>query len=363
VDRTHDAGSHEPDASNDAGPIAPQPAEACSDDLQFVGGTVRVEVGLKRTLDLEGEDLEQRGRYGTYERAFKLPLQAAELSAIGYDIAITAGELDATLYAPADEQGTAVAAGRHPLLVAQPGFGSSYGDYASYFRHFASYGIAVVGLQTRASGTVAEHDKEALETSESITWLLEKSDFREHLDPEKIALSGHSKGGKVSFFAAAIDPRVDIVLGWDPSNAGGPPCGIADEKTCNGLPVAPNCRAEQAQVALPAGVLHFMRAETFVFGVPPDASFNPTPEHNATNFYRGAPSPATLISFAGSHAAWVSDGLAAIVGDANIIRITRTVQTAKLLSLFFEAPEAKEYLPGGDYLEGQGSIVTRVLGK
>jgi hypothetical protein len=177
---------------------------------------------------------------------------------------------------------------------------------------------------------------------------------------------GHSKGGKVSFFAASLDPRIDIVFGWDPSNAGGPPCGAIAElagSKCNLLPVAPNCLAEQEGDPRAAGILQLTHAESFVFGVPPDALTNPTPEHNALNFYRGAPSPASLVYFEGGHTAWLDSGGLSLLGNPEIIRITKAVQTAKLLRVFYGITTLDRFLPGGDYLRTQGAMVRQVASK
>lgn len=335
----------------------PKADDPCGEDINFVGGTVRPDVG-KVTTPASGADPTMPGKFKVAEIEVKVPIEATMLNAAGYEISVEAGELSGTVYAPS-EDGTTIAKGqKFPLIVGGAGFQASYPDYKGYWTQFASHGIAVLGLTTRGSNTEVLHDKEALETSLAISWLTTKSDLKDALDADKLGTVGHSKGGKVAFFTAAIDPRIDIVFGWDPSNAGGPPCGVAGiiGAECQGEPVAPNCGAVEAEIPQPEGVLQYMHAETFVFGVPPDALVNPEEEHNAINFYRGAPSPATLVYFDGGHAAWVESGLAGAIGDDNIIRITKAVQTAKLLQFFYGAEDLAKYLPGGEYLDGEDKV-------
>jgi Chlorophyllase len=340
-------------------------ADPCGTDLTFVGGEARPSFGVTVGLDAGALDLERPGAFAVLAQDVSVPIAAETRTAAGYTIAVDAGTLAGTVYAPAE--GAALAGGRFPLMLAGAGFGAVYSDYAELHRHFASYGVVVLGLTTRGSSSTPLHDQEALETSQAITWMLEKSPFAAALDADKVALTGHSKGGKVAFFSAAIDPRVDLVFGWDPSNAGGPPCGaIADLAgvACNALPVAPSCLAQADGTPLPEGVLHYSRAESFVFGVPPDSATNPTPEHNALQFYRGALSPASLVYLTGSHASWLTNGAGALFGNADVARVTKAVQTAKLLGAFYGATGVERYLPpDGAYFAQQGSLIRQLARK
>lgn len=347
---------------DDAGPPPlpmPKADKPCGTDINFDGGEVRPSIG-SIAKQSTGADPTKAGKYKVVEKAVKVPIAATKLSAAGYDISVEAGELSGTLWLPSDDGQAASAEGPFPVLLGGAGFQATYSDYQGYWTQFASHGIAVLGLTTRGSNTEALHDQEALENSLAITWLTSTSEFKASIDATKVAMAGHSKGGKVAFFTAAIDPRIDLVFGWDPSNAGGPPCGIADAMGCQALPVAPNCGAEEGKVKQPEGVLHYMHAETFVFGVPADPLVNPGEEHNAINFYRGAPSPANLVYFDGGHAAWVESGVAGLIGDKDIIRVTKAVQTAKLLSVFYGAEDLAKYLPGGEYLKGEGKVTMNV---
>lgn len=251
------------------------------------------------------------------------------------------GTLPGTIYAPTLD-GTAASGGPFPLVLVMPGFGATYPDYGKYSRQIASHGFVVLGLNT-AEGAIstgaADHQQEARRAIAAMGWMLAQSPLASRIDATKIAMAGHSKGGKVAFWAAALDVRVDLVVGWDPSNAGGPPCFI-DPAGCNANPVAPNCNTPGS------GVLHLMHAETFIVGVRPD-TMNPEAAHNALNFYRGAPGPATYLQAKGSHAGFAAGGLAGALGDEKLQDLALRATTGHLLRRFRGVAVAAGYLPGG----------------
>ncbi|MCC6217723.1 MAG: hypothetical protein IT376_22890 [Polyangiaceae bacterium] len=251
------------------------------------------------------------------------------------------GTLPGTIYAPKLD-GTAASGGPFPLVLVMPGFGATYPDYAKYSRQIASHGFVVLGLNT-AEGAItagaADHEQEARRAIAAMGWMLSQGPLASRIDATKIAMAGHSKGGKVAFWAAALDVRVDLVIGWDPSNAGGPPCFI-DPAGCNANPVAPNCNTPGS------GVLHLMHAETFIVGVRPD-TMNPEAAHNALNFYRGAPGPATYLQAKGSHAGFAAGGLAGALGDEKLQALALRATTGHLLRRFRGVAVAAGYLPGG----------------
>jgi dienelactone hydrolase len=183
----------------------------------------------------------------------------------------------------------------------------------------------------------AAHDKNAAEAIAAIDLAISDAApeaIRGHVDAERIAALGHSFGGKIAFYAASLDARIDLVIGWDPSNAGGPPCFV-DATACNQFPVAPNCMADDS------GIVHRMRAETVVLRAAPDGA-NPEPAHNAIHFYRGAPAPATLIDFDTN----VAHGDFANAAAA-VLAHTRRVNAAFVLSRLLGATGLEDYLPGG----------------
>jgi predicted dienelactone hydrolase len=258
--------------------------------------------------------------------------------------------LDATFYAPSND-GAAIANGAHPLALVMHGFGTTHRFYEHFTRHLASHGILVLGI-TLPGALTAAHDKNAAEAIAAIDFALGSEApeaIRGHADAERIAALGHSLGGKIAFYAAALDARIDLVVAWDPSNAGGPPCFV-DPAACNAFVVAPNCLADDA------GIVHQLRAETLVFRAAADGA-NPEPAHNAQHFYRGAPAPATLLDFDDNvlHGDFASD-------TAAVIPHTRRVQLAFLLTRLRGMTGLEAFLPGGDAIDDD-ALLARVLSR
>jgi hypothetical protein len=52
-----------------------------------------------------------------------------------------------------------------------------------------------------------------------------------------------------------------------------------------------------------------------------------------------------------------------LLANADVVRITKAVQTAKMLTVFYGASGLARYLPGGDYLTAQGALVREVARK
>lgn len=258
------------------------------------------------------------------------------------------GTCAGTIYAPVNAPSPA------PLVIVMPGYGVTHAGYVRYSTTFASYGFVVLGLDTGEGGlgTNSDHRKEAKRTVAAIDWMLTDGPQASRIDGTKIAVAGHSKGGKVGFWAAALDPRIDLVIGWDPSNAGGPPCFI-DPIGCNSQPAAPNCNTlENAG----RGVIHLMHAESYILGVPPDRLSNPDPAHNSLNFYRGAPSPATFLPLKGGHADFV-------IGNPKMISLAVRASSGVLLSRLMGIRVSAAYQPGGVSFDPDGLLNPPVRAK
>lgn len=248
-----------------------------------------------------------------------------------------------TLYAPSND-GKVPLLGQFPLVVVMPGFSVGYDAYASYSRAFAKAGFMVLGVNTAPIvAATSNHQQEAYRAIAAIDWALSDATVAPRVDPTKIAIAGHSKGGKVAFFAASLDARIDLVIGWDPSNAGGAPCFL-DPVGCNAQPVAPNCNTANGAGT---GVLQGMHAESWIVGVPPDATTNPEAAHNSLNFYRGAPSPATFFAIKGAHADFVSDGLGALAANKKVSAFAIRASIERLLTMFQGRTLDASFAPGG----------------
>lgn len=246
------------------------------------------------------------------------------------------GALTVTSYAPSSD-GTNVAPGSFPLVLLMPGFGANHTNYEHFSLPLASHGFIVVGLDFADTGFLAPaaHDLNAADAIAVLDWALSSGPYAAAVDATKIAATGHSLGGKIAFYAASLDSRIDMVIGWDPQNSGGPPCAF-DGLTpgdCNDFPVAPNCEANNS------GLLYQLHAESLVFGAE-DGTLTPDAHLRADNFYRGAPSTSHFVHFPdASHAAWVFDG------DESAV--SRRVHTALLLSRFQGYTGLDAWLPGG----------------
>lgn len=276
------------------------------------------------------DPLEAPGPYDVYAEALSVPNPEDPAS-----------PLQATLYGPSENGGAGMAAGPFPLAVFMPGFGATYGMYSAFTEHLASHGTVVIGFNFDIEpGFDGNHDYLARQASYVIDHALNPAGpLAGRVDGSRVATAGHSLGGKISFYAAAIDPRVQVVMTVDPSNSGGPPCFIS-EQWCNAYPVAPNI-ATGAE-----GLLGNVNAASFIMRAAPDALLNPDEQSNAQYFFTGLDGeglhgvefPALYFDMGGiSHAAWIT--------NPNIIRISKRTMTA-WLKAYFEGEDVEEYLTG-----------------
>jgi pimeloyl-ACP methyl ester carboxylesterase len=187
-----------------------------------------------------------------------------------------------TLYQPIFNEGNQP--GAIPAMVVLPGFGAGYKLYASYSRHLASHGILALGIDyVSKPGNLldGQHDYKARQISYAIDHLLSLTELPFLVDSSRIGILGHSMGGKLGFFAAALDDRIRLVAAMDPVNSGGAPCFIAPN-WCDAYPVAPNPERNQT------GVLGNVKAASLIFRSKPDPTTNPDAEFNAKLFYFGS---------------------------------------------------------------------------
>ncbi len=322
----------------------PIPAEPCGEDLDADYGQLAPDMGSLPEPRSWSGDLLEAGAYQVVTTTHTLDNPDPSLEA-----------LPVTIYSPS-EDGSEVAPGQHPLVLVMPGYGKGLGlllsglhpTYAFFSEHLASHGFVVVGMNFAAGGIglpafstanlgahfLTEQEKNVVEVRTVLDWSLDRSPSAASIDATKIAIAGHSQGGKLAFMTAAGDPRIDLVIGWDPQNAGGgPPC-LGAPDTCNRLPVAPNCQSDEA------GRLHEMASETLVFAAR-DAGSMPDTHQWAEEFYRGAPSPAHMLLFPdASHESW-SDG------DNPVSQLTMRTQLALLLTRFQNVQGLEAHLPEG----------------
>lgn len=331
---THDAAGEVLDGAPEAGPRPPQPAEPCGTDLEADNGAVVPDLGTVPAGAPFSGDPAAPGPHGVSSEDLTIPNPDT-----------LRPELAVTVYTPLDVTETPLE-GPLPLVLVLPGFTSSHTQYAAFSEHLASHGFGVVGM-TPALWTFDDPQDHPATTGEVLAlldWALASSSLGDRIDATKVAVAGHSAGGKMAFYAATLDARIDLVIGWDPQNGGGPPCDIAASigEECNLWPVAPNCEVEDA------GRLHLMHAETLVFAAR-DALFTPDEHTWAEQFYRGAPSPAHLVLFpAASHIDWMR--------DEAVAEVTRRAHTALLLARFMGRAGLDDLLPGGSDWASEDSV-------
>ena len=178
--------------------------------------------------------------------------------------------------------------GANALVVISPGFQMVRTQYASYAHHLATWGFVVVLTDYADQSFFADHQVMANDVTEVITYALAA---QPGIDPAKIAVAGHSLGGDISVLAAAGDPRVKAVVGWDPVDASSPS-------------------------VVPEHMTGFTAALA-VIGETTDGSGGfmpcaPTAD-NYEQFYAAAPSPAIAMTVDGAdHMDWVDDGTCSV---------------------------------------------------
>ncbi len=174
--------------------------------------------------------------------------------------------------------------GPHALVVVSPGFQMQRAQYTSYAHHLATWGFVVVLTDYADTGFNADHNKLAADVPAVIDWALAQTALA--VDATKLAVAGHSLGGKISVFAASLDPRIKAVVAWDPVDSTNP--SVAPEK------------------------MSTMTAAIAVVGETTNGSGGfmpcaPTAE-NFQQFYAAAPAPALAMTIANAdHMDWVDD--------------------------------------------------------
>jgi len=174
--------------------------------------------------------------------------------------------------------------GPHALVVVSPGFQMKRTQYTSYAKHLATWGFVVVLTDYADTGFSADHAKLAADVPAVIDWALAQTSLA--VDATKLAAAGHSLGGKVSVYAATLDPRIKAVVAWDPVDSTNP--SVAPDK----------------MTGMTAAIAVVGETTNGSGGFMPCA---PTAE-NFQQFYAAAPSPALAMTIANAdHMDWVDD--------------------------------------------------------
>ncbi len=134
------------------------------------------------------------------------------------NLATPGGQVPVTAFVPKG-------GGKLPLVIFLHGFSLTPNLYVSYGEHLASHGWLV--LLPKLPGNVlmpTPHAKLAKTVMALLDQLLSAQSPLGGIDSKRIALVGHSMGGKVAMLTAAQDSRVKAVFGVDPVDSA-PPFG------------------------------------------------------------------------------------------------------------------------------------------
>ena len=144
-------------------------------------------------------------------------------------VPIGGGSLQTTMFLPSDDGTTLSKNGApFPLVIVSPGFMVDRNNYATYAHRLASQGIVSV---TQAYRNAGDHTADANDTMSLISWMLtptgpDAMKVANCCDAARLGLTGHSLGGKVSFFTAEKDTRIKATIGIDPVDGTKPPFGM-----------------------------------------------------------------------------------------------------------------------------------------
>jgi len=218
-------------------------------------------------------------------------------------------QLAATVFAPASGPTP------RPLVIVSPGFQMPRSQYVSYAHHLATWGFVAIATDYAESGFFIDHPRIAADVPAVIDWALAQNALA--IDGDRIATAGHSLGGKISVFAATLDPRIKAVVGWDPVDSNNP--SVAPEKMSG------------------------LAAAIAVVGETTNGSGGGMPcapaADNFAAFYAAASTPALAMTVVGAdHMDWVDDGSCSVCGfcspgnaDREVVRtVTRRLDVAWL---------------------------------
>ncbi|MBT3218513.1 MAG: hypothetical protein HN348_05430 [Proteobacteria bacterium] len=195
-------------------------------------------------------------------------------------------DIPLTIYVPDGD-------GPFPVVVFTHGYQLGAADYDSYGKHLATWGYLVVMPDMPDGFGGANHVELAEFTVAILDWIDEiaaSGTWQGKVDPSKLALAGHSMGGKISMLVSTKDKRPQAVFGIDPVDDGVPMGSAADYPS-----VTPEL---MGNITIPLGIL----------GETTNATCSGTwckacapADDNFQQYYEHAASPALQIEIVGAN--------------------------------------------------------------
>jgi pimeloyl-ACP methyl ester carboxylesterase len=208
----------------------------------------------------------------------------------------TGRSVDVLAVFPSDDGATvSPAVGPCPFVVFSHGFLLHGDQYMSYAVRLASYGM-IVALPTYKESIVnVDHRALALDLVSVLDQFATMDDdvsslFYQKLDMNRVGLSGHSLGGKISLLAAVNDARIGACALLDPVDSA--PFGGHDEDPVKFPSVTPELMPDIRIPLLLIGA-EFGGKPVVVLGCAP-------PEDNYQQYYEHANSPAIEVTQLGA---------------------------------------------------------------
>jgi dienelactone hydrolase len=132
------------------------------------------------------------------------PFQTRSASATG-----ASGFGGGTVYYPTD-----TSEGTFGGVVVAPGFTAGSSTYSGYAQRLASHGFVVLAMDTNTRMDFPDQRGDQMEAA--LDWLVESSPAADVVDPERLAVSGHSMGGGGTLAAANARPELEAAVPLQP---------------------------------------------------------------------------------------------------------------------------------------------------
>ncbi|MEQ8275408.1 MAG: alpha/beta hydrolase [Deltaproteobacteria bacterium] len=332
VDTTdpRDAGTHDAGSATDSG--ATRDAGSTTDGGNPDAGTDR-DGGAERDGGLQERD---GGDTPTPVAPPTLPGPYTSTALNGTAPTTSTNDIDMSCLVPS--QGPS--AGPYPVVLVLHGFRIDANLYDSYVERLASHGFVACTADFAAS-VIPNHVESAQDILEGLDWVLAQTT---DADPDRVALVGHSLGGKLAVYGASMDPTIDAIVGLDP---------VDGAMLCNAT------RCPDATDMLPVSIPTAFLGQTLdrMPGLGGQAC-TPTAD-SYTTFYTPATSPSLEVTMNGaSHMSFVDDLEAcgfvcsvcqeATMAQADALAIARAYTTAFLLRHVVGDAGYDSWLTGAD---------------